>query len=135
MENTLTVRITNNFLLRDKNFKVYLNGEQKTVINTKNNIAEILIEEPINLLEIKSRKAHKSIGIDLHKDKSKTLFIRPSMTYEIALIVLIAMAIFAALSIIFLSEEIQYPLLFIGFIPLFFLKKKYFDDTFEIYFK
>ena len=135
MNNKVIIRMSKNVFLKDKNYKVTVNeNEQLHILNIKNNRIEVGLNSQINNIEISSKNNSKVYIIKNNENTIKFLNIYPNLTYDLALGIFIGFSIIASFIILFLSvtKGGNLLLIFITFLPLFFLKKKNFEDGFEV---
>ncbi|CAM3459855.1 hypothetical protein [Empedobacter stercoris] len=135
MNNKVIIRMSKNIFLKDKNYKVTVNeNEQLHILNIKNNRIEVGLNSQINNIEISSKNNSKVYIIKNNENTIKFLNIYPNLTYDLALGIFIGFSIIASFIILFLSvtKGGNLLLIFITFLPLFFLKKKNFEDGFEV---
>lgn len=135
MKNKVIIRMSKNIFLKDKNYKITVNEkEQLHTLNTKNNRIEIELNSQINNIEISNKNISKKYNFNSAENNVKFLNIYPNLTYDLALGIFLGFSIIASLIILFLSvtKGVNLLLIFITILPLFFLKKKNFEDGFEI---
>lgn len=134
MSDKLIVRMSRNIFLTDKKYTVKISENEETyILNSKNNKIEINLSRDANTIEISNSKISKIFLIN-KSDNPKFLNVYPNLTFELALGIFIGFAVIASLVILFLSltKGVNLVLIFITFLPLFFLKRKNFEDGFEI---
>ena len=135
MTNKLIVRMSKNVFLKDIYYKITVNeNEQTYILNTRKNKIEIDLNNQSSKIEISSKNISKKYLISNTDNGIKFLNIYPNLTYDLALGIFIGFAFIASIIILLLSVSngVNLPLIFITFLPLFFLKKKNFEDGFEI---
>ncbi|KAA5531652.1 hypothetical protein [Paenimyroides baculatum] len=135
MTNKLIVRMSKNIFLKDKNYTITINeNEQTHILNITRNKIEIDLNNEFNKIEISSKNNSKSFLIKNENNSVKFLNVHSNLTYEFALGVFIGFAFIASIiiSLLSLNSGVNLLLIFITFLPLFFLKKENFEDGFEI---
>ena len=83
-------------------------------------------------IEIKSKEQTEVISINLKDESNHIITICPNITYELAVVFFIALAAISTITIIFLSNGINLPLLMLAVIPFLLLRKTNFRDRFQI---
>lgn len=127
--------MSKNIFLKDKNYTITVNeNEQTHKLNITRNKIEIDLNNELNKIEISSKNNSKSFLIKNGDNSVKFLNVYSNLTYEFALGVFIGFAFIASIIILLLSlnSGVNLLLIFIIFLPLFFLKKENFDDGFEV---
>ena len=135
MKNKLIIRMSKNIFLKDKNYIITVNeNEQIHTLNTKNSRIVIELNSQINNIEISNKNITKYFNFNNAENNVKFLNIYPNLTYDLALGIFLGFSIIASLIILFLSvtKGVNLLLIFITFLPLFFLKKENFNDGFVI---
>ena len=127
--------MSKNIFLKDKNYIITVNeNEQIHTLNTKNSRIVIELNSQINNIEISNKNITKYFNFNNAENNVKFLNIYPNLTYDLALGIFLGFSIIASLIILFLSvtKGVNLLLIFITFLPLFFLKKENFNDGFVI---
>ncbi|WP_291096564.1 MULTISPECIES: hypothetical protein [unclassified Empedobacter] len=127
--------MSKNIFLKDKDYKITINeNQQKYSLNTKSNKIEIELDNCQNNIEISSKNFRKTHKISHSENDVIFLNIYPKLSYDLALGILIGFSIITAIIIGILSFKngVNLSLIFISFLPLFFLKRNNFKDGFEI---
>ncbi len=134
MKNKLIIRMSKNTFLKDKVYSIKINEMEETYkLGSDHNKIEIEVNSPLNTIEISNSKCSKKIVLE--KSGSITfLNIYPDLSYEFALGVFIGFAFIASSVILFLSvtKGVNLLLIFMTFLPIFFVKKKNFEDRFKV---
>ena len=131
-ENKIIIRTTKNVFFKSKKYEIKLDGNSIGEINFENTKIECDVPVGKHTLEIGNQNSFKIKEIEITTGQLKILTINPSVTYNLGLGFFFGIAIASIIAQFFILDKISLPLIFIPLIPLFFLKKRHFSDSFEI---
>lgn len=129
---TLVVRTTKNVFFKSKRYTVNVSGQEERNVNYEQH--KTVYELPIgkHTVQIGNGKSVSTQEITLGAGQQKTLTINPSVTYGLGLGFLLGIALTSVVIQYVILNRISLPLAFIPFIPLLFLRKRQFADSFVV---
>jgi len=131
-ENKIIIRKTKNVFFKSKKYEIKLNGNSIGEINFENTKIECIVPVGKHTLEIGNQNSFRIKEIEITTGQLKILTINPSATYNLGLGFFFGIAIASIIAQFYILDKISLLLIFIPLIPLFFLKKRHFSDSFEI---
>lgn len=133
-ENKIIVRMSKSSGIYNKNNKqeVIINNEAKAELDYVNNRQIFTAESGRNIIEIKNENTTIVKEVNIKNGQDLTFTINASVTYKLGLGLMIGIAITGLIIQLIIAKKVILPLIFIPFIPLLFVKKENFPNSFEI---
>lgn len=131
-DTTLIVRMTKNIFFKNKSYQIKVNGVEQNSLTTETNKIEFSLPQGKHIIEIGNKNAYKTMEVELRDGKYNTITVNPSLTYDLALGVFIAMAVIASIVSVLILGKTNLAMALIPFLPLFLFRKKQFADGFEL---
>jgi hypothetical protein len=97
-----------------------------------NNRQIFTAESGRNIIEIKNENTTIVKEVNIKNGQDLTFTINASVTYKLGLGIMIGIAITGLIIQLIIAKKVILPLIFIPFIPLLFVKKENFPNSFEI---
>jgi hypothetical protein len=133
-ENKIIVRMSKSSGIYNKNnkYEVIINNEAKAELDYVNNRQIFTAESGRNIIEIKNENTTIVKEVNIKNGQDLTFTINASVTYKLGLGIMIGIAITGLIIQLIIAKKVILPLIFIPFIPLLFVKKENFPNSFEI---
>jgi len=134
VENNIIVRMSKSTGVYNKSnkYEILLNNESKAELDYVNNKEIFIVESGRNIIEIKNKNTTIIKEVNMKNGQDVTFTINASVTYKLGLGIMIGIAITGLIIQLIIAKKVILPLFFIPFIPLLFLKKENFPNSFEI---
>lgn len=132
-ENKITVRMSKSSgIYNKKKYEVIINSEAKAELDYMNNRQVFIAEKGRNTIEIKNENTIIVKEVNLKNGQDVTFTINASVTYKLGFGIIIGIAITGLIIQLLVAKKVILPLIFILFIPLLFVKKENFPNSFEV---
>jgi|LakMenEpi03Aug12_release.lakeMendotaPanAssembly.Ray.scaffolds.fasta_scaffold917241_1 hypothetical protein len=133
-ENKIIVRMSKSSGIYNKNnkYEVIINNAAKAELDYVNNRQIFTAESGRNIIEIKNENTTIVKEVNIKNGQDLTFTINASVTYKLGLGIMIGIAITGLIIQLIIAKKVILPLIFIPFIPLLFVKKENFPNSFEI---
>lgn len=133
-ENKIIVRMSKStgFYNKSNKYEIRLNNESKAELDYTNNQQIFSVESGANIIEIKNENTTIVKEVNIKNGQAVTFTINASVTYQLGLGIMVGIAITGLVIQLIIAKKIILPLIFIPFIPLLFVKKNNFKNSFEI---
>jgi hypothetical protein len=133
-ENKIIVRMSKSSGIYNKNnkYEVIINNAAKAELDYVNNRQIFTAESGRNIIEIKNKNTTIVKEVNIKNGQDLTFTINASVTYKLGLGIMIGIAITGLIIQLIIAKKVILPLIFIPFIPLLFVKKENFPNSFEI---
>ena len=133
-ENKIIVRMSKSSGIYNKNnkYEVIINNAAKSELDYVNNRQIFTAESGRNIIEIKNKNTTIVKEVNIKNGQDLTFTINASVTYKLGLGIMIGIAITGLIIQLIIAKKVILPLIFIPFIPLLFVKKENFPNSFEI---
>jgi hypothetical protein len=132
MDSKIIIRTSKNKLFKSRTYQIKLNDSEIRELNHEKNKTEFILPVGKYTVKIGNDDSFKNKDIILSTGQTKILTINPSITYGLGFGFLLGMALVSIIIQFIILEKISIPLMLIPFIPLIFMRKKHFADSFEI---
>jgi hypothetical protein len=133
-ESKIIIRMSKSTGIYNKSnkYEILLNNESKAELNYLNNRQIFITDSRKNIIQIKNENTTIVKEINIKNGQDIILTINASVTYKLGLGIIIGIAITGLIIQLIIAKKVILPLIFIPFIPLFFVKKENFPNSFEI---
>lgn len=133
-ESKIIVRMSKSTGVYNKSnkYEIFLNNESKAELDYVNNKQIFTAESGRNIIEIKNENTTIVKEINIKNGQDVTFTINASVTYKLGLGIMVGIAITGLIIQLIIAKKVMLPLIFIPFIPLLFVKKENFPNSFEI---
>lgn len=133
-ESKIIVRMSKSTGIYNKSnkYEILLNNESKAELDYVNNKQIFTAESGRNIIEIKNENTTIVKEINMKNGQDVTFTINASVTYKLGLGLMVGIAITGLIIQLIIAKKVMLPLIFIPFIPLLFVKKENFPNSFEI---
>lgn len=135
MNSQLVIRMSKNIFLKDKNYTIRVNNTEPIyTLNTMENRIKIDLKEVINTVEVSAKGYTKTYKMTAKNNEIRFLNVYPNLTFDLALGIVLGFSFLASICILLVSntEGVRFLLIPIPFLSLLFLKRKHFQDRFEL---
>jgi hypothetical protein len=133
-ESKIIVRMSKSTGIYNKSnkYEILFNNKSKAELDFVNNRQIFIAESGKNIIQIKNENTTIVKEINLKYAQDITITINASVTYRLGLGIIIGIAITGLIVQLIIAKKVILPLIFIPFIPLLFVKKENFPNSFEI---
>lgn len=133
-ESKIIVRMSKSTGVYNKSnkYEIFLNNESKAELDYVNNEQIFTAESGRNIIEIKNENTTIVKEINIKNGQDVTFTINASVTYKLGLGIMVGIAFTGLIIQLIIAKKVMLPLIFIPFIPLLFVKKENFPNSFEI---
>ena len=133
-ESKIIVRMSKSSGIYNKSnkYEVIINNEAKAELDYVNNRQIFTAESGRNIIEIKNENTTIVKEVNIKNGQDLIFTINASVTYKLGLGIMIGIAITGLIIQLIIAKKVILPLIFIPFIPLLFVKKENFPNSFEI---
>ncbi len=132
-DNTLIIKMTKNWFFRSKQYTVKVDGSGTQVLNYSNPQAELKMLSGKYAIEVSNGALSGKMDITLGVGAHKIVQINPAVTIEQVRVILVIMAVVTIIAQYLITDSASsFSLFFIPIIPLLFLGKKQFPDSFVL---
>jgi hypothetical protein len=133
-ESKIIVRMSKStgFYNKSNNYEVLLNNKIKAELDYINNKQIFTVESGRNVIEIKNENTTIVKEINIENSQDVIFTIDASVTYKLGFGIMVGIAITGLIIQLIIAKKVMLPLTFIPFIPLLFVKKENFPNSFEI---
>ena len=133
-ESKIIVRMSKStgFYNKSNKYEILFNNKSKAELDFVNNRQIFIAESGKNIIQIKNENTTIVKKINLKYAQDITITINASVTYRLGLGIIIGIAITGLIVQLIIAKKVILPLIFIPFIPLLFVKKENFPNSFEI---
>lgn len=133
-ESKIIVRMSKSTGVYNKSnkYEIFLNNESKAELDYVNNKQIFTAESGRNIIEIKNENTTIVKEINIKNGQDVTFTINASVTYKLGLGIMVGIAFTGLIIQLIIAKKVMLPLIFIPFIPLLFVKKENFPNSFEI---
>jgi hypothetical protein len=133
-ESKIIIRMSKSSGIYNKSnkYEVIINNEAKAELDYVNNRQIFTAESGRNIIEIKNENTTIVKEVNIKNGQDLTFTINASVTYKLGLGIMIGIAITGLIIQLIIAKKVILPLIFIPFIPLLFVKKENFPNSFEI---
>lgn len=135
-DNTLTLKLTRNPFFKSKQYTVKVDGSGTQVLNYSNSQTELKMLSGKYAIEVSNGSLFSKTEVTLGIGEHKSLQIYPAVTFELMRFILVVIALITLIVQYLITNTFAlFPLFFVPVIPLLFLRKKQFPESFAITFK
>ena len=135
-DNTLIIKMTRNWFFKSKQYTVKVDGSGTQVLNYSNPQTELKMLSGKYSIEVSNGLLSSKMDIMLGIGAHKMLQINPAVTFQLMRFILVMIALLSLIAQYLITDSFSsFPLIFIPLIPLFFLRKKQFPDSFVLTYK
>jgi hypothetical protein len=113
-------------------YEILLNNDSKAELDYVNSKQIFRAESGRNIIKIKNENTTIVKEINMKKGQDVTFTINASVTYKLSLAIMVGIAITGLIIQLVIAKKVILPLIFIPLIPLLFVKKENFPNSFEI---
>jgi hypothetical protein len=133
-ESKIIIRMSKSTGIYNKSnkYEILLNNESKAELDYVNNKRIFTAESGRNIIEIKNENTTIVKEINMKNGQDVTFTINASVTYKLGLGFMVGIAITGLIIQLIIAKKVMLPLIFIPFIPLLFVKKENFPNSFDI---
>jgi hypothetical protein len=133
-ESKIVVRMSKSTGIYNKSnkYEILLNNESKAELNHSNKRQIFNAEIGKNIIQIKNENTTIVKEINVKYAQNIIITINASVTYKLGLGIIIGIAITGLIIQLIIAKKVILPLVFIPFIPLLFIKKENFPNSFEV---
>ena len=117
---------------KSNKYEILINNETKSELDCVNNRQMFIAESGKNIIQIKNENTTILREINIKYTQDITITINASITYKLGLGIIVGIAITGLIIQLIIAKKVIFPLVFIPFISLFFVKKENFPNSFEI---
>ena len=117
---------------KSNKYEILINNEIKSELDYVNNRQMFIAESGKNIIQIKNENTTILREINIKYTQDITITINASITYKLGLGIIVGIAITGLIIQLIIAKKVIFPLVFIPFISLFFVKKENFPNSFEI---
>ena len=117
---------------KSNKYEILINNETKSELDYVNNRQMFIAESGKNIIQIKNENTTILREINIKYTQDITITINASITYKLGLGIIVGIAITGLIIQLIIAKKVIFPLVFIPFISLFFVKKENFPNSFEI---